>query len=105
MSDETVHDLLAQFTAGRITRRQFVTTLTRAGIPIGVIAAILSSCRGKGSDTTPTDTATTGTEVPFEPKQRGGGGQLKLLWWQAPSILNPHLSNGQKDIDASAMFY
>jgi peptide/nickel transport system substrate-binding protein len=105
MPDETVHDLLAKFTAGRITRRQFVSTLTRTGIPIGVIASILSSCRGKGPDSTPTDTATTGTEAPFEPRQRGGGGQLKLLWWQAPSILNPHLSNGQKDIDASAMFY
>jgi peptide/nickel transport system substrate-binding protein len=26
---------------------------------------------------------------------------LKLLYWQAPTILNPHLSNGSKDIEAS----
>jgi peptide/nickel transport system substrate-binding protein len=26
---------------------------------------------------------------------------LKLLYWQAPTILNPHLSNGFKDAEAS----
>ena len=26
---------------------------------------------------------------------------LKLLYWQAPTILNPHLSNGSKDVEAS----
>jgi peptide/nickel transport system substrate-binding protein len=29
------------------------------------------------------------------------GGVLKLLWWQAPTILNSHLSQGTKDFDAS----
>src|SRR5207245_760429 len=29
------------------------------------------------------------------------GGMLKLLWWQAPTILNPHLAQGTKDTDAS----
>ena len=32
---------------------------------------------------------------------RGKGDQLKLLWWQAPTILNGHLSQGTKDFDAS----
>src|SRR6185312_3199779 len=32
---------------------------------------------------------------------RGKGGQLKLLWWQAPAILNSHLSQGTKDYDAT----
>ncbi|CAN5591522.1 peptide ABC transporter substrate-binding protein [soil metagenome] len=31
----------------------------------------------------------------------GGGGLLRLLWWQAPTILNPHLAQGTKDFDAS----
>lgn len=29
------------------------------------------------------------------------GGTLKLLWWQAPTILNSHLAQGTKDYDAS----
>jgi peptide/nickel transport system substrate-binding protein len=32
---------------------------------------------------------------------RGAGGTLRLLWWQAPTILNSHLATGTKDYDAS----
>src|SRR5262249_34914305 len=32
----------------------------------------------------------------------GGAATLKLLWWQAPTILNPHLAQGAKDDDAAA---
>ena len=39
------------------------------------------------------------------PTKRGGGGQVKVLWWQAPVILNPHLVQGQKDTDASRPMY
>ncbi|HEU5422669.1 MAG TPA: ABC transporter substrate-binding protein, partial [Nitrolancea sp.] len=33
--------------------------------------------------------------------QRGGKGELKLLYWQAPTIINPHLAQGTKDFQAS----
>jgi len=32
---------------------------------------------------------------------RGSAGTLKLLFWQAPTILNPHLAQGTKDYDAA----
>ncbi len=35
------------------------------------------------------------------PSKRGGSGTLKLLWWQAPTILNPHQAQGTKDFDAA----
>lgn len=35
--------------------------------------------------------------------ERGSDGQLKILYWQAPSILNPYLSTGAKDVEASSM--
>ena len=35
--------------------------------------------------------------------ERGSDGQLKILYWQAPSILNPFLSGGTKDIHASSL--
>ena len=42
------------------------------------------------------------TEAPDEPAgERGGAGNLRLLYWQAPVILNPHLANGTKDFHAS----
>ncbi|HEY0601466.1 MAG TPA: peptide ABC transporter substrate-binding protein [Herpetosiphonaceae bacterium] len=34
---------------------------------------------------------------------RGAGGTLRLLWWQAPTILNFHLGQGTKDSDASRL--
>lgn len=34
---------------------------------------------------------------------RGQGGTLRLLWWQAPTILNFHLGQGTKDADASRL--
>src|SRR4029078_13188479 len=37
--------------------------------------------------------------------KRGGGGVVKLLWWQGPVILNPHLAAGTKDFDASRVVY
>ncbi|HEX5503345.1 MAG TPA: peptide ABC transporter substrate-binding protein [Thermomicrobiales bacterium] len=39
------------------------------------------------------------------PVRRGGGGTLKILYWQAPTILNPHLAQGTKDFDASRPVY
>ena len=35
--------------------------------------------------------------------ERGSDGQLRMLYWQAPSILNPFLSGGTKDIHAASL--
>jgi len=35
--------------------------------------------------------------------KRGDGGQLNILYWQAPTILNPHQATGTKDSDASRL--
>ena len=35
--------------------------------------------------------------------KRGAGGDLKILYWQAPTILNPHQGTGTKDNDASRL--
>src|SRR5687767_2045386 len=37
----------------------------------------------------------------FTPTRRGGGGPLRLLWWQAPTLLNPHFASGVKDADGA----
>ena len=36
---------------------------------------------------------------------RGSGDTLRLFYWQAPTIVNPHLSPGTKDISASRISY
>jgi peptide/nickel transport system substrate-binding protein len=35
--------------------------------------------------------------------ERGSDGEVKIIYWQAPSILNPYLSSGTKDIESSSL--
>ena len=37
------------------------------------------------------------------PAERGGDGEVKIIYWQAPSTLNPYLSSGTKDIESSSI--
>jgi peptide/nickel transport system substrate-binding protein len=35
--------------------------------------------------------------------ERGSDGEVKIIYWQAPSILNPYLSSGTKDIESASL--
>ncbi len=35
--------------------------------------------------------------------ERGADGEVKIIYWQAPSILNPFLSGGTKDVESSSL--
>jgi ABC-type dipeptide transport system, periplasmic component len=59
---------------------------------ISLISLTLTSC---GSS--PNSTSTNLTNSNQQPAEK----TLKLLYWQAPTILNPHLSTGFKDSEAS----
>ncbi len=54
-----------------------------------------------GAPLSATSPAATGTPA----SERGTGGTLRILFWQAPTTLNPHLSTGQKDWNASRVTY
>ena len=45
------------------------------------------------------------TAIPYKPTKAGGGGALKLLFWQAATLLNPHFAIGTKDQEGSRIFY
>ena len=34
---------------------------------------------------------------------RGRDGEVKIIYWQAPSILNPYLSGGTKDVESASL--
>ncbi len=44
-------------------------------------------------------------EPGWVPVRRGGGGALRTLWWQAATLLNPHLTVGLKDTDGARLCY
>ncbi len=43
------------------------------------------------------------SQVSAQATTRGEDGNLNILFWQAVSILNPYLSGGTKDVEASAL--
>ena len=36
-------------------------------------------------------------------QERGRDGELKIIYWQAPSTLNPYLSGGTKEVESASM--
>jgi peptide/nickel transport system substrate-binding protein len=45
------------------------------------------------------------TQIDYKRGRAGGGGALKLLFWQGVSLLNPHFSVGAKDSEGCRIFY
>ncbi len=41
--------------------------------------------------------------APAAMAERGADGQVNIIYWQAPSIMNPYLSGGTKDIEAASL--
>jgi peptide/nickel transport system substrate-binding protein len=96
MDEHALNDLIAHVKAGRLSRRTFVQTMIGLGLTAPLAAQMLASA----------GVAQAQPKAPaFTPTKRGGGGLLKTLWWQAPTLLNPHFATGTKDQDASRIFY
>lgn len=54
---------------------------------------------------TPVPASVAPTGAPTQTASRGAQGTLTLFYWQAPTILNPHLSQAVKDQSASRITY
>ena len=72
-------------------------------------ASVAPTAATGGAATARPATATTGAASSVAPTavagKRGGGGTAKVLWWQGPAVINPHLASGTKDYDASRVVY
>ena len=53
----------------------------------------------------PAPAAAKAAAAPAKPglAQRGSSGHVNVIYWQAPSILNPYLSSGTKDIESASL--
>ena len=96
MDERTIRELAREVETGRLSRRRFTQLLVGLGLTAPMAAQVLGPAgRAHGQS----------KAVPFTPTKRGGGGALRTLWWQAPTLLNPHFATGTKDVDASRIFY
>ncbi|PYM97033.1 MAG: peptide ABC transporter substrate-binding protein [Candidatus Rokuibacteriota bacterium] len=96
MDEHALRELIEDVEAGRLSRRAWLQLMIRVGVTAPMAARMLASsgiarAQSKGPAFTPT--------------RRGGGGTLRLLNWQAPTMLNPHLSTGLKDTTAARLFH
>ena len=66
---------------------------------------LLTACSAPHTDPDTLDLQPRPTASPKAPTLRGTGDTLEILFWQAPTILNPHLSTSAKDWDASRITY
>src|SRR5882672_262300 len=95
MDERELAESLHRVRVGSLDRRQFARALVGLGLTAPMVAELLGPRPGHAQP----------KRSVFTPARRGGGGELKTLWWQAPTILNPHLATGAKDADASRIFY
>ena len=95
MNEQDLRGMIEGVRSGRIDRRAFIRRLAMVGITAPMAAQLL----------THSGVAMAQTATAYKPTKAGGGGTLKVLWWQAPTLLNPHFANGTKDQDGSRVFY
>ena len=117
---ETLRELEAAARLGQLSRRDVLKRAAALGASAPVIASLLAACARQEATPTPASAAQTpaaatpapaasptpaaaASPTPAPAAKRGQGGLVKLLWWQAPTILNPHLAQGSKDFNASRL--
>ena len=80
---------------GHLDRRTFIRRMVGLGLTAPMAAQVLALG----------GVAIAESSSVYRPTKRGGGGPLKLLWWQGPTLLNPHFGVGTKDREGSRLFY
>jgi peptide/nickel transport system substrate-binding protein len=95
MEERELRGLIDRVKTRRLSRRSFVQRMLAVGLSAPMANQLLASG----------GVALAQTKSSYAPTRRGGGGTLKALWWQAPTLLNPHFATGTKDSDGSRIFY
>jgi peptide/nickel transport system substrate-binding protein len=95
MNEQDLRGLIEDVRRGKLTRRGFTRTMVALGLTAPMATQMLAY----------SGVAVAAEKPVYKPTRRGGGGPLKVLWWQAPTLLNPHFATGTKDQDASRIFY
>jgi peptide/nickel transport system substrate-binding protein len=95
MDERKLSSLIENVKDGAISRRSFIRRLAAVGITAPIASQILAW----------NDVAMAQASLQYKPTKAGGGGPLKILLWQAPTLLNPHFASGTKDQIAGRIFF
>ena len=95
MQEREIRNLIEQVREGELPRRGFIQRMVALGLTAPMASMLLMN----------EGIAQTTTTLPYKGTKRGGGGVLKLIWWQGAVHLNPHFAGGTKEQDATRIFY
>src|SRR5213592_2119611 len=79
MDERDIREGIAHVRAGALSRRHFTRTMLGLGLTGPMVAQLLALAGVARAQPKPA----------FTPTRRGGGGELRMLWWQAATILTP----------------
>lgn len=94
MHERELRRLIEDVRVGHVPRRAFIQRMLSLGLTVPMAATMLIAGVAQAQPT-----------LVYKPAKRGGGGALRLLFWQGPTLLNPHFATGVKDIEGSRIFY
>ena len=95
MNERGLRELISAVKAGRVSRRAFVGKMVGLGLTAPFAIQLLAQA----------GLAQTAPATDYKPTKAGGGGALKLLFWQGATLLNPHFAVGAKDQEGARIFY
>ena len=95
MDEQELRELIIAVKAGRVSRRSLMRKIVGLGLTAPLAVQLLTHA-GLAQSPTPVD---------YKPTRAGGGGPLRTLFWQAPTLLNPHFAVGAKDVEGAGIFY
>src|SRR6187551_868115 len=95
MQEAELRPLIEDVRTEKLPRRSFIERLVGLGLSAPMASMLLMHAGVAQSQPAP----------PYKPTKRGGGGALKVLWWQGATLLQPHFAGGTKDQEGSRIFY
>ncbi|WP_137180872.1 peptide ABC transporter substrate-binding protein [Roseomonas sp. AR75] len=97
MTEDDLRQMIGRVKRGSLSRRGFVKRLAAFGLtaPMATQLLALHGISPASAQSVPA----------YKPTRRGGGGPLKILYWQASTLLNPHFAVGTTNQEASRVFY
>lgn len=94
MTERELLLLVDQVRRGDLSRRRFVEEMLGLGVTVPMAGMMLMQA----------DIASA-QAAPYKPTRRGGGGTLRIIQSEGPTLLNPHFATGAKDGFGSRIFY
>ena len=97
MTEDGLRQMIGRVKSGTLSRRGFVRRMAALGLtaPMATQLLAIAGAAPAAAQSLPE----------YTPTRAGGGGPLRILYWQAATLLNPHFAVGTTNQESSRVFY